>query len=93
MNKKNGLLLSIENVTLTFENGTEKDFTKIEYALQMRKNTENRIGLDSLTCYVTDKAFDLIKKFVGLQVEFEIEERPTKNGSKYVIISINNIAF
>lgn len=93
MNKKNGILLNIEKITMKFEDGTEKDFTKIEYALLMRKNTENRIGLDILTCYVTDKAFDLIKKFVGGQVEFEIEERPTKNGSKYVIISINNVAF
>ena len=93
MNKKNGLLLNIEKITMKFEDGTERDFTKIEYALQMRKNSENRVGLDILTCYVTDKAFDLIKKFVGVQVDFEIEERPTKNGSKYVIVGIGNVAF
>lgn len=93
MNKvKEILIISSEEVTFNFDDGTKKNMTKIDYAIKIVPDSETYVGLSVLTCYVKKDSHSIVSKYAGKSVPAEIFEKPTKNGSKYVISKINGVA-
>lgn len=86
-------LITIINGEITYfkDNNGEysKEMTKINYAINMA-NTDRNIGPAILNCYRQGNLFDKIKPYIMKSVQATIEERPTDNGSKYVITKIDN---
>lgn len=74
------------------ETGEVKEMTKIEYQMEMAK-IDNRIGPAILKCSRPGDLLSKLSNMVGLNnsvVTAVIDERPTENGSKYVLTKINN---
>lgn len=68
--------------------GEFKKMTKITYAMKMANNTRTS-GYAILVCYKMDDYMDKLKDLCMKLVVADIEERPTDNGSKYVLVSVN----
>lgn len=87
-----GLILNM--VPMTFKNEGKEDthMTQITYALQA-PSTEKFKGYAVLTGYANVEAFTKLDSVVkGNQVaKIKIESRPTGNGSKFFISSVNGI--
>lgn len=89
---------TIVNVQLSSINdektGEVKPMTKITYTLD-REDTENLLGPALLDCYKLGNYMEKLNRFTKKTnenfkvVEIELKEKPTKNGCKYVIESIN----
>ena len=71
--------------------GEITEMTKIYYAIKM-SNTENKVGYSVLKCYKKGNNLDFFSSLVMREVKANIEERPTENGSKYVLSEINGKA-
>lgn len=80
---------SLSNIT-NEKTGEVKPLTKIMYTVD-RDNTEKLIGPALLECYKIGNHMDKISKYIMRSVTIEIDEIPTKNGSKYSITKIDNI--
>lgn len=65
------------------------DMTKIIYTVS-RENTDSFVGPAMLECYRVGNYIEKIKPYVMKPVELELDEKPLKNGVKYVISKINN---
>lgn len=70
--------------------GEVKDMTKFLYTVDM-ENTENSEGPALLECYKIGNYIPKIKGKTMKKCIAEIEERPIKNGSKYIIKKIDNM--
>lgn len=70
--------------------GEVREMTKITYAIRMA-NTDRTKGLALLVCYSNGKAFTELEKIIMKQCMATIEEKPTDNGSKYVLTEIDGI--
>jgi hypothetical protein len=70
--------------------GVVTELTKIVYAVKMNNN-ENIVGNAVLENYKVGNLLEKIKPFVMKNVNAVIEEKATKNGSKYVIQKLNNV--
>lgn len=64
--------------------------TELNYAINMA-NTDKTVGYAILSCYKQGNLLKKIEPFIMKPVTSTIEERPTENGSKYVITKISNI--
>lgn len=84
------MIINLEKQTFkNKETGEVRVMTKITYAIEM-STTENMKGCAILTCYSPNKElFDKIDKYIMKFVTADIEERPTNNGSKYVLFKLN----
>lgn len=65
-----------------------KEMTKINYTINM-VNTERTFGPSLLSCYKQGNLKEKLKGYCMRSVKATIEERPTGNGSKYVITKID----
>ena len=70
--------------------GVVSDMTKITYTIK-REDTDVLLGPAMLECYKIGNYIDKLKGNIMKPVEIELEEKPTKNGVKYVITKVNNI--
>jgi len=70
--------------------GVVTELTKIVYATKMSSN-DNIVGCAVLENYKVGNHLEKIKSFIMKNVTAVIEEKATKNGSKYVIQKINNV--
>lgn len=70
------------------ETGEVRIMTKITYAIDM-STLEKLKGCAILVCYSNSKTFDMLEKYIMKFATADIEERPTSNGSKYVLVKIN----
>lgn len=82
-------LVNVKNDTT----GEVTEMTRILYTMD-REDTEKVVGPATVECY---KVGNFVKKIEKLtikyapRVELEIEEKPLKNGVKFVINSINGV--
>lgn len=91
--KKEVIIINTELAHFTFDDESEKDMTKIEYATKVMSDTEERVGLSVLSTYVDESAFDVVKSYIGKTIDATFIETPTKNGVKYKMTSIDGIEF
>ena len=63
--------------------GEITEMTKIIYTME-RENTA------MLECYKVGNYLESIAKYIMKPIQVDLEERPVKNGCKYVITKINN---
>ena len=68
--------------------GEVKDMTKILYAIKMA-DSDNVVGQSVLKCYKQGNLLEILKPLVLVKSMATIEERPTENGSKYVLTQLN----
>lgn len=89
--KTEGYIVNMEPQRFTNkETGEVKCMTKITYTIKAPK-TEYFVGGAILTAYSSDKAFNLLERFVLQKANLTIEQRPTDKGSKYYLLSVNDI--
>lgn len=69
--------------------GEITEMTKIVYTIE-RENTNKLIGPAMLECYKVGNYLETLSKYVMKPVQIDLEERPVKNGCKYVITKVNN---
>lgn len=89
---KNANIMIINAQLTKFNNNTTgeiTEMTKVTYAIPM-SHTENFVGNAVLECYKRGNSLKQIEEYIMQKVSATIEERPTKNGSKYVLTKINN---
>ena len=68
--------------------GVITEMTKIFYLIKM-SNNDNKIGYSQLKCYKKGNLLSTLNPLLMNRVKADIEERPTENGSKYVLLKIN----
>lgn len=68
--------------------GEIREMTKIYYAIKMSDN-DNVVGYSILKCYKQGNLLSTLNPLVMNKTMASIEERPTENGSKYVLVSVN----
>ena len=87
-------LITIINSDLVYFKDNEgkytKEMTKINYAINMARN-DKVVGPAVLHCYKSGNVLKKIEPYCLKAVKAQIEERPTENGSRYVISKINEI--
>lgn len=69
--------------------GEVKEMTKIYYAIEM-SNAQNSIGYAILKGYRPGNHIDFLKSRIMREVLAEIKEQATDNGSKYILVKIDN---
>ncbi len=69
--------------------GEITEMTKIIYTME-RENTDRLVGPAMLECYKVGNYLESIAKYIMKPIQVDLEERPVKNGCKYVITKINN---
>lgn len=88
--KVQGFLINMSKLDITNDKtGEVTELTKIEYAVQA-PTTEFFKGGAVMTAYSNGKAYDLLDKLLFNKVTLEIEQRPTSNGVKFYILSVND---
>ena len=88
--KVQGFLLNMSPIKITNEKtGEITELTKIEYAVQA-PTTDYFKGGAVMTAYSNNKAYESLDKFLFNKVTFELEQRPTSNGVKFYILSVND---
>ena len=88
--KAQGFLINMSPIKITNDKtGEITELTKIEYCVQA-PTTEYFKGGALLTAYTNGKAFDILDKYLFNKVNIELEQRPTNNGVKFYIVSIND---
>ena len=88
--KVQGFLINMTSIEITNDKtGEINKLTKIEYAIQAPA-TEFFKGGAIMTAYSNGKAYDMLEKFLFNKVTLEIEQRPTNNGVKFYILSVND---
>lgn len=91
---KQAMITLINGELVNFKNSAtgayDKEMTKLNYAINMA-NTDKTVGYAILSCYKQGNLLKKIEPYIMKQVSAAIEERPTENGSKYVITKVNNI--
>ncbi len=101
MKKIKGNIIYAELSKMTNEKtGEVKDMTKILYTMEI-ENTDKHVGNATMECYRMGDYLKKLEPFTQLTnlngkmvlpvVELEIEERPIKNGAKFVISKVNDI--
>ena len=89
--KTEGYILNMEPMKFTNKNtGEIKTMTRINYVVNA-PTTEYFKGGAVLTAYSNGKAFSILEKLLMQKVNLTIQQRPIDNGSKYYILSVNNI--
>lgn len=98
MKKIKSTILNVSLSNLSDEKtGEVKPMTKITYTLD-REDSENLLGPAILDCYKIGNYIEILKRYTKKVnenfkvVEIELEEKPVKNGCKYVIKTINGQA-
>lgn len=88
--KVQGFLINMSPINITNDKtGEVTELTKIEYCVQA-PSTEFFKGGAILTAYTSGKAFDLLERNLFNKVNLELEQRPTNNGVKFYILSVND---
>lgn len=88
--KVQGFLVNMTKIEITNEKtGEISELTKIEYAVQA-PSTEYFKGGAIMTAYSNGKAYESLDKYLFSKVSLELEQRPTNNGAKYYILSVND---
>lgn len=94
MNNVDARLINMEKATITNKDTGEvvNVMTKINYCMKIDE-FEGFRGKGLFEAYASEKAFDDLKKFVDTNelVKLNIICKPLKNGSKYIIQSVNGI--
>lgn len=95
MKKIKSTILNVSLSNLKDDNtGEVKPMTRITYTLD-REDSEYLLGPAVMDCYKLGNYIETLKRYTKKAnenfkvVEIELEEKPTKNGCKYVIKSIN----
>lgn len=87
-------LITIINSELTLFKDSEgkftREMTKINYAINMAR-TDRNVGPAILSCYKSGNLLKKIEPYCLKATKAQIEERPTENGSRYVISKLNDI--
>ena len=89
--KTKGILLNME--PKSFVNKTTGEITEmtlVRYAIPI-ESTEVFKGGVILECYTKKEAFTKLEKMMFQESAIELIQKPTQNGSKYVLYSVNNI--
>lgn len=68
--------------------GEVVEMTKILYLIKM-SNNDNKIGYSQLKCYKRGNLLSTLNPVLMNRLKADIEERPTENGSKYILCRIN----
>ena len=68
--------------------GEVREMTKIYYAIKMADN-DNVLGYSILKCYKQGNLLPILTQYIMAKCVADIEERPTENGSKYVLMKLN----
>ena len=88
--KVQGFLVNMTKIEITNEKtGEISELTKIEYAVQAPP-TEYFKGGAIMIAYSNGKAYETLDKYLFNKVTLELEQRPTNNGAKYYILSVND---
>lgn len=85
------IVLNCELVKMKFDDGKEKEFNKVQYAIRINEDTEKFKGLNILTCYCNADSFDISSSIIGEPTTAIITKRPTSNGTKYVLSSLDEV--
>lgn len=89
--KTRGILLNMEFRVFTNKaTGEVVDMTLVRYSVPGQVD-ETFKGSIILECYTTGEAFAKLDKLLGKDCEIVISQKPTDNGSKYVLVSVNDI--
>ena len=90
--KTEGYVINMTPMSFNNKNtGEVRQMTKISYVVNA-PSSELFKGGAVLTAYSSGKAFNVLEKILMQKAELTIEQRPTENGSKYHIISVNGIS-
>lgn len=88
--KVQGFLINMNSIEITNEKtGEITKLTKIEYAIQA-PTTDYFKGGAIMTAYSNGNSFSTLEKYLFSKVTLEIEQRPTNNGVKFYILSVND---
>lgn len=88
--KVQGFLINMSPIKITNDKtGEVTELTKIEYCVPA-PSTEFFKGGAVLTAYTNGKAFDVLERNLFNKVNLELEQRPTNNGVKFYILSVND---
>lgn len=89
--KTRGILLNMEFRNFTNKNtGEVVDMTLVRYSVPGQVD-ESFKGSIILECYTIGSAFTKLDKLLGKDCEIVLSQKPTDNGSKYVLVSVNDI--
>lgn len=89
--KSRALILSLELKHFKNEKtGEVRDMTLVKYIVST-PTTEDFKGGSLLEAYTTADAFTKLDKLLLQNCEITLSQKPTTNGTKYVLISVNNI--
>jgi len=89
--KTEGILLNME--AKSFVNKTTGEITEmtlVRYLIPTDSTEEFKGGV-ILECYTKKDAFTKLEKIMFQKSVIELMQKPTQNGSKYVLYSVNNI--
>lgn len=91
MKKMQSTIINASLSSITNEKtGEVSSMTKITYTVK-REDTDIMVGPAILECYKIGNFLEKIKGNIMKLVEIELDEKPTKNGVKYVITKVNNV--
>lgn len=89
--KTKGILLNMElRVFNNKTTGEVVDMTLVRYSVPGQID-EMFKGSIILECYTVGDAFVKLDKLLGKECEIVISQKPTDNGCKYVLVSVNDI--
>ena len=89
--KTKGILINMEYKQFANKDtGVVTCMTLVRYAVPGQLNNEFK-GSVILECYTSEEAFTKLEKFLTQECAIEISQKPTVNGTKYILLSVNDI--
>lgn len=89
--KVKSILINANLVDITNEKtGEVSHLTKFTYAVS-KSNNDYSVGGALLECYRSGNLLEKVNARTMKECILEIEEKPTKNGSKYILRKIDNL--
>lgn len=89
--KTKGILINMEPKSFANKNtGEITEMTLVRYAIPTENQEEFKGGV-VLECYTVKEAYTKLDKMLFHECAIEISQKPTSNGTKYVLLSVNDI--